>query len=135
MEPAVTPRGRRRQLPAEATEGIGADARQGQAPAGPVEPVITPRGRRRLPAAANGGIAATRAAEPIEVDLGEDEEVRFAPEGHHPAETSTGLLSKLRRQSKLPGNHVHKFQESKSAVGLVRRVCVECSYVSIGSDD
>jgi hypothetical protein len=60
---------------------------------------------------------------------------RFAQSGHHPAETSVGLLSRLRRQPKVPTNHVHRFQESRSAVGLVRRVCVECSYVSIGSDD
>ncbi|HKX76291.1 MAG TPA: hypothetical protein VJR05_12975 [Acidimicrobiia bacterium] len=60
---------------------------------------------------------------------------RFAPAGHHPAETSVGLLSRLRRQPKVPTNHVHRFQESRSAVGLVRRVCVECSYVSIGSED
>lgn len=63
------------------------------------------------------------------------EDVRFAQQGHHPAETSTGLLSKLRRQPKLPDNHVHKFKESGSSVGLIRRVCTECAYVSIGSED
>ena len=63
------------------------------------------------------------------------EDVRFAQQGHHPSETSTGLLSKLRRQPKLPDNHVHKFKESGSSVGLIRRVCTECAYVSIGSDD
>lgn len=69
----------------------------------------------------------------IEVDP--DAEVRFAQEGHHPSETSTGLLSKLRRQPKLPDDHVHKFKASGSSVGLVRRVCIECAYVSIGNDD
>lgn len=75
------------------------------------------------------------AEEPGAVELSAPEEVRFAPEGHHPAETSTGLLSKLRRQPKPPTDHVHKFKESGSSVGLVRRVCIECSYVSIGIDD
>jgi hypothetical protein len=64
----------------------------------------------------------------------DDPDVRFAQQGHHPSETSTGLLAKLRRQPKLPEDHVHKFKESGSSVGLVRRVCVECAYVSIGSD-
>jgi hypothetical protein len=64
-----------------------------------------------------------------------DADVRFAQVGHHPSETSTGLLGRLRRQPKLPDNHIHKFKESGSSVGLVRRVCIECAYVSIGSDD
>jgi hypothetical protein len=62
-------------------------------------------------------------------------DVRFAADGHHPAETTTGLLSKLRRQPKLPDSHIHKYRESGSSVGLVRRVCIECSHVSIGRDD
>jgi hypothetical protein len=62
-------------------------------------------------------------------------EVRFAADGHHPAETSVGLLSRLRRQPKIPDNHIHRFRESGSGVGLVRRVCIECSYVSISSND
>ena len=66
---------------------------------------------------------------------GSDGDVRYAQAGHHPFETSTGLLSKLRRQPKRPVNHVHNFKESGSSVGLVRRVCIECSFVSIGSDD
>jgi hypothetical protein len=78
-------------------------------------------------------IVETPPEEPVDSSVAED--VRFAPEGHHPAETSTGLLAKLRRQPKPPTDHVHKFKESGSSVGLVRRVCVECSYVSIGSDD
>ncbi|HUO46993.1 MAG TPA: hypothetical protein VM470_09210 [Acidimicrobiia bacterium] len=65
----------------------------------------------------------------------EEEGVRFAAAGHHPAETNVGLLSRLRRQPKVPDNHTHKFRESGSGVGLVRRVCTECSYVSIGSGD
>jgi hypothetical protein len=69
------------------------------------------------------------------VDVEDPAEVRYAAEGHHPAETSMGLLSRFRRQQRVPESHIHKFQESKSGVGLVRRVCVECSYVSIGSDD
>ena len=64
-----------------------------------------------------------------------DEGVRFALAGHHPAETNVGLLSRFRRQPKVPDNHTHKFLESGSGVGLVRRVCTECSYVSIGSGD
>ena len=66
---------------------------------------------------------------------GSDGDVRYAQAGHHPFETSTGLLSKLRRQPRRPVNHVHNFKESGSSVGLVRRVCIECSFVSIGSDD
>jgi len=78
--------------------------------------------------------SAASAPERAPVQVGTDE-VRFAQEGHHPAETSTGLLAKLRRQPKLPTDHVHKFKEAGSSVGLVRRVCIECAYVSIGSDD
>lgn len=70
-----------------------------------------------------------------EVEVEDPLAVRFAADGHHPAETSVGLLSFLRRPTKVPDNHVHKFRESGSSVGLVRRVCLECSYVSIGSDD
>ncbi|HUP15867.1 MAG TPA: hypothetical protein VM848_07435 [Acidimicrobiia bacterium] len=70
----------------------------------------------------------------VEVDVDRDD-ARFAQEGHHPSETSTGLLAKLRRQPKLPDDHIHKFKEAGSSVGLVRRVCIECAYVSIGSDD
>jgi hypothetical protein len=58
-----------------------------------------------------------------------------AATGHHPAETSGGLLSRLRRQPKVPEGHVHTFREAGSSVGLSRRVCIECSYVSIGSED
>jgi len=75
--------------------------------------------------------AAVEVSEPVEDPL----EVRFAADGHHPAETSVGLLSRLRRQPKIPENHVHRFRESGSGVGLVRRVCIECSYVSISSND
>jgi hypothetical protein len=135
VEPAITQRGRRRQLPAEPVERDREI--EGREPPEAAEAVITPRARRKLPADANGGEAQARVIEPVETDLvqEDDDDVRFAPEGHHPAETSTGLLSKLRRQPRKRNDHVHKFQESKSSVGLVRRVCTECSYVSIGSDD
>jgi hypothetical protein len=75
--------------------------------------------------------------EPVEkpAPLEDPLEVRFAADGHHPAETSVGLLSRLRRQPKIPDNHIHRFRESGSGVGLVRRVCIECSYVSISSND
>jgi hypothetical protein len=66
---------------------------------------------------------------------GSEGDVRFAQAGHHPFETSTGLLAKLRRPPKRPVNHVHNFKESGSSVGLIRRVCIECSFVSIGSND
>jgi hypothetical protein len=80
--------------------------------------------------------ASATLVEPTRVDIEADsDDVRFAQEGHHPSETSTGLLAKLRRQPKLPDDHIHKFKESGSSVGLVRRVCIECAYVSIGSDD
>ena len=55
--------------------------------------------------------------------------------GHHPAETNVGLLAKLRRPPKADQEHVHTYQESKSAGGLTRRVCLECNHVSITSDD
>jgi len=70
-----------------------------------------------------------------EVNGGPDADPRFAQEGHHPSETSTGLLAKLRRQPKLPDDHIHRFKDAGSSVGLVRRVCIDCAYVSIGSDD
>jgi hypothetical protein len=84
--------------------------------------------RKELPVAEPEPIEAPA---PIEDPL----EVRFAADGHHPAETSVGLLSRLRRQPKIPDNHIHRFRESGSGVGLVRRVCIECSYVSISSND
>jgi hypothetical protein len=100
-------------------------------------------GRVRVPEPVSGtAVRESRSAasappvEPTQTNVQvEADEVRFAQEGHHPAETSTGLLAKLRRQPKLPTNHVHKFKEAGSSVGLVRRVCIECAYVSIGSDD
>jgi hypothetical protein len=55
--------------------------------------------------------------------------------GHHPAETNVGLLAKLRRPPKADQEHVHTYQESRSAGGLTRRVCLECNHVSITSDD
>ncbi len=77
----------------------------------------------------------TTAAAPKKGPVENGGDVRFAPDGHHPSETSTGLLAKLRRPPKLREDHVHTFKESGSSVGLVRRVCIECAYVSIGSHD
>jgi hypothetical protein len=100
-------------------------------------------GRVRVPEPVSGTAARQRRTEasatlvePTQVETEVDsDDVRFAQEGHHPSETSTGLLAKLRRQPKLPDDHIHKFKEAGSSVGLVRRVCIECAYVSIGSDD
>jgi hypothetical protein len=113
---------------------ITADAR----PKGPDD-----LGRVRVPEPVSGTAAregrteaSATLVEPTRVEIERDsDDVRFAQEGHHPSETSTGLLAKLRRQPKLPDDHIHKFKESGSSVGLVRRVCVECAHVSIGSDD
>jgi hypothetical protein len=69
----------------------------------------------------------------IEVARGKVKEPRGA--GHHPAETNVGLLAKLRRPPKADQEHVHTYEESRSAGGLTRRVCVECNHVSITSDD
>ena len=80
--------------------------------------------------------ASATIVEPVRVESEVDnDDARFAQEGHHPSETSTGLLAKLRRQPKLPDDHKHRFKDAGSSVGLVRRVCIECAYVSIGSDD
>jgi hypothetical protein len=69
----------------------------------------------------------------IEAARGKVKEPKGA--GHHPAETNVGLLAKLRRPPKADQEHVHTYEESRSAGGLTRRVCVECSHVSITSDD
>ena len=56
-------------------------------------------------------------------------------DGHHPAETS-GLRASMRSlfsRSKAP--HEHTFVESTTAVGITRRVCLECGHVSIGVSD
>ena len=101
-------------------------------------------GRVRVPEPVSGTTARERRAEAsatlVEQARGEvngdpDADPRFAQEGHHPSETSTGLLAKLRRQPKLPDDHIHRFKDAGSSVGLVRRVCIDCAYVSIGSDD
>lgn len=53
-------------------------------------------------------------------------------DGHHPAETS-GLRASMRSLfSRSKGTHEHHFVESTTAVGLTRRVCIECGHVSIG---
>ena len=110
---AVSPKGAKRAKKRKPTEEVH---------------VETPRtARQELPVAEPDPVEAPAPVEALEV--------RFAPDGHHPAETSVGLLSRLRRQPKIPDDHIHRFRESGSGVGLVRRVCVECSYVSIGSND
>lgn len=53
-------------------------------------------------------------------------------DGHHPSET-TGLrasLKSLLSRSKEP--HEHSFVEGTTAVGITRKVCLECGHVSIG---
>ncbi|MGA7271759.1 MAG: hypothetical protein WB239_11865 [Acidimicrobiia bacterium] len=77
---------------------------------------------------------------PPEVDNGRDRADPVQPgayaDGHHPAETS-GLRASLRsvfsRSRSEP--HEHSFVESTTAVGLTRRVCIECGHVSIGVSD
>ena len=100
-------------------------------------------GRVRVPEPVSGTVPRQRGSEAsatlveqtrVEAQVDTDE-ARFSQEGHHPSETSTGLLAKLRRQPKLPDDHIHRFKDAGSSVGLVRRVCIECAYVSIGSDD
>jgi len=97
------------------------------------EPVSGTGGPARQNEADGSGTVVKRS--PVEIAVDPDADIRFAPEGHHPSETSTGLLAKLRRQPKPPNDHVHRFKESGSSVGLVRRVCIECAHVSIGSPD
>ncbi|HKZ18728.1 MAG TPA: hypothetical protein VJQ57_01315 [Acidimicrobiia bacterium] len=75
----------------------------------------------------------TRQITNIEAARGKVKEPKGA--GHHPAETNVGLLAKLRRPPKADQEHVHTYEESRSAGGLTRRVCVECNHVSITSDD
>ena len=56
-------------------------------------------------------------------------------DGHHPHETSgvrASLRSVFRRSQKTA--HDHTFVESTTAVGITRRVCLECGHVSIGVD-
>ena len=55
-------------------------------------------------------------------------------EGHHPIESSTGLLGRLGAHRSSPKTMCTS-AESRSAVGLTRRVCIECSHVSISADE
>jgi len=55
----------------------------------------------------------------------------FAAAGHHPAESNKGLMSIFRKEQKPPHGHVHRFAEGRTAGGIMRRVCLECAYVSI----
>ena len=53
-------------------------------------------------------------------------------DGRHPAETS-GLRAGLRSIfSRGKEEHEHTYVESTTAVGITRRVCLECGHVSIG---
>lgn len=53
-------------------------------------------------------------------------------DGHHPSET-TGLRASLRSLlTRSNDPHEHSFVESTTAVGITRRVCLECGHVSIG---
>lgn len=53
-------------------------------------------------------------------------------DGHHPAETS-GLRASMRSVfSRKKDVHEHSYVESTTAVGITRRVCLECGHVSIG---
>ncbi|MGH8926853.1 MAG: hypothetical protein ACRDWH_00760 [Acidimicrobiia bacterium] len=136
-----TLRDRRRQLADQSPAG---DEPLGRVripePVSKLKPLPASRRNREVTKAASGEESAESAESKVPglavgVAIEQPVDVRFAPEGHHPAETSTGILSKLRRQPRRPENHVHKFRESGSSVGLVRRVCTECAYVSIGSEE
>jgi hypothetical protein len=86
------------------------------------------------------GRVAWRAAEPQ--PEGEPEPETPAPrptlgafkDGHHPAET-TGLRASVRSIFGRSTPHEHSYVESTTAVGLTRRVCLECGHVSIGVSD
>ena len=119
---------RRRKITADAKPKDPADLGRVRVPEPVSGPGATTARERR-------GEASAVLTEQPGAGVAEDDDARFAQQGHHPSETSTGLLAKLRRQPKLPEDHVHKFKEAGSSVGLVRRVCIECAYVSIGNDD
>lgn len=56
-------------------------------------------------------------------------------DGRHPAETS-GLRASMRSMfSRQKDEHEHSYVESTTAVGITRRVCLECGHVSIGVED
>jgi hypothetical protein len=56
-------------------------------------------------------------------------------DGHHPAET-TGLRASVKSIfGRADKDHEHSYVESTTAVGLTRRVCLECGHVSIGLSD
>jgi hypothetical protein len=56
-------------------------------------------------------------------------------DGHHPAET-TGLRASVKSIfGRADKDHEHSYVESTTAVGLTRRVCLECGHVSIGVSD
>ncbi|MFN2486337.1 MAG: hypothetical protein ABR609_06980 [Acidimicrobiia bacterium] len=113
-------------------------------PVAPVEPAIAPV----IPvvlieaAAPVEPIAPVEPVVPVEAVVKHSDNVEQAQKplelrnyGHHPLESSTGMLGKLRRAPKIAKGHEHIYQESRSVFGLMRRVCVECSYVSISTYD
>lgn len=75
--------------------------------------------------------------EPVEETNGHREPRRHAAvgsyrDGHHPSETS-GLRASLKSLlSRSNDPHEHSFVEGTTAVGITRKVCLECGHVSIG---
>ncbi|CAN5145991.1 hypothetical protein BH18ACT5_BH18ACT5_12320 [soil metagenome] len=151
IEQAVRSNGSAREAePAEETKAPGDEINESDQ-----EAQTPPRLRRgRRPRAADDGAVSQRDADPAkrskerpartqkeEIALDRESakpelsKAELRLEGHHPIESNTGLLGKLRRAPKVAEDHVHVYQESRSAVGLTRRVCTECSHVSISSDD
>lgn len=55
-------------------------------------------------------------------------------DGHHPAETS-GLRAGMRSVFTRRGDHDHSYVTSTTAVGITRRVCLDCGHVSIGATE
>jgi hypothetical protein len=107
-----------------------------QAPA--AAKAVVANGRPGLPLRTAPAAVIAAAAPPlIEVDDRDRElepagaTVRFATDGHHPAETNKGLMSIFRKEQKPPHGHVHRFEDGRTVGGITRRVCVQCAYVSI----
>lgn len=75
--------------------------------------------------------------EPVEVTNGHRERPQPAAvgsyrDGHHPSETA-GLRASLKSLfSRSNEPHEHSFVEGTTAVGITRKVCLECGHVSIG---
>jgi hypothetical protein len=89
------------------------------------------------------------ASRDLVVDLGDYEEgVKAAPEpgpngsGPQPAltgavsEEKSGLFGTVRNAFvRNKASHVHEFVEAPGGIGLVRQICSECGYISIGVND